>query len=100
MKNGLYRYEEKSYGNRGEYIIRLTETEKAYTFELVKNDMRFSPAHLDMMFAKSSKAKVNKEKSPHAINIEDGWFCIYPYRAGIPYVFEYLSEERNNDGKD
>lgn len=101
MKNGLYRYEDKSYGNRGEYIIRLTETEKAYTFELVKNDMRFSPAHLDMMFEKSNKAKVNKQRSLHAINISgDDWFCIYPYRAGIPFVFEYLSEERSNNGKD
>ena len=101
MKNGLYRYEDKSFGNRGEYIIRLTETEKSYTFELVKNDMRFSPAHLDMMFAKSSKTKVNRERSPHAMNVVgDDWFCIYPYRAGIPYAFEYLSEERSNNGKD
>lgn len=101
MKNGLYRYEDKSYGNRGEYIIRLTETEKSYTLELVKNDMRFSPSHLDAMFGKSSKAKVSKERSPHAMNIVgDDWFCIYPYRLGVPFAFEYLSEERSNDGKD
>ncbi len=102
MKNGLYRYEDKdSYTNRGEYIVRLTETEKSYTFELLKNDMRFSPAHLDMMFAKSNKVKVNKERSIHAINIVgDDWFCIYPYRAGKPYVFEYVSEEGSYNGKD
>lgn len=90
MKNGLYIHTDNSFGNRGEYIIRLKETDKSYIFELVKNDMRFSPAHLDMMFSKSNKVRVNKDKSPHAINIVgDDWFCIYPYRLGIPYVFEY-----------
>ena len=94
MKNGLYRYEDKdSYTNRGEYIIKLKEMEKSYTFELIKNDMRFSPAHLDMLFGKSKKVKINKEETHHAINISgDDWFCIYPYRAGIPYVFEYTEE--------
>ena len=102
MKNGLYRYEDRdSYTNRGEYIIKLKETEKSYTFELIKNDMRFSKGHLDMLFSKSKKVKINKEKSPHAINISgDDWFCIYPYRAGIPYVFEYIEEsEKGNDDR-
>lgn len=99
MTNGLYRYEDKNnWANRGEYIIKLKETEKAYTFELIKNDMRFSPSHLDVLFGKSKKVKINKEKSPHAINVGGDWFCIYPYRAGIPYVFEHIEELEKDRG--
>lgn len=98
MKNGLYRWAWESYTNNGEYLIKVTETEKSYTFELVENTMRFSPAHMDMLFEKSNKVKINKEKSPHAMNISgDDWFCVYPYRAGIPYVFEYTSKTERGE---
>lgn len=33
---------------------------------------------------------INKEKSPHAINLGEDYFVIYPYRAGIPFLFEYI----------
>ena len=93
MKNGLYIHKDNSFVNNGEYIIRLKETDKSYIFELVKNNMRFSPAHLDMMFSKSNRVRVNKDKSIHTMNIVgDDWFCIYPYRSGFPYVFEFLKE--------
>lgn len=92
MRDGLYRYIDKDNAtNRGEYIIKLHETSISYVFEKIKNDMRFSPAHLDMMFKSSGGVAVNKTRSPHAINtVGDDWFCIYPYRAGIPYVFELM----------
>ena len=90
MKNGIYRYEDKSFGNRGEIILKVTETEKTITFELLKNDMRFSPAQIDEMFVKSNKAKINKLKCPHAMDFYNDYFVIYPYRAGIPFLFEYV----------
>ena len=92
MRDGMYRYIDKDDAtNRGEYIIKLHETSISYVFEKIKNDMRFSPAHLDMMFKSSGRVAVNKTRSPHAINtVGDDWFCIYPYRAGIPYVFELM----------
>ena len=91
MKNGFYRYEDREYCyNRGSIIMRVKETEKTISFELVKNDMRYSPAHIDMMFAESNKAKINKDKSHHAINFGDDYFVIYPYRAGIPFLFEHM----------
>lgn len=96
MKDGLYRYVDKDDAtNRGEYIIRLHETPTSYVFEKIKYDMRFSPAHLDMIFKGSNKVTVNKTRSPHAINTwGDDWFCIYPYRAGIPYVFDWMEETK------
>ena len=93
MKSGLYRWNWDSYTNNGEYIIKVIETDKSYFFELVKNTMRFSPAHLDMLFKKSNKVKIAKNNSPHSVKIwHDGDFTIYPYRAGIPYVFESVME--------
>lgn len=94
MKNGLYIYKDNSFGNRGEYIVKLKETDKSYIFELVKNDMRFSPAQLDMMFSKSNRVKVSKDKSHHAMNTGEDYFVIYPYRAGIPFLFDRV---KNND---
>lgn len=95
MRDGLYRYVDKDDAtNRGEYIIKLRETPTSYVFERIKNDMRFSPVHLDMMFESSDGVTVNKTKTSHAINtVGDDWFCIYPYRAGIPYVFELKEVE-------
>lgn len=92
MRDGLYRYVDKDDAtNHGEYIIKLHETATSYVFERIKNDMRFSPAHLDMMFENSGRVTVNKTRLPHAINtVGDDWFCIYPYRAGVPYVFELM----------
>ena len=34
--------------------------------------------------------RFNKEKNPHAINLGEDYFVIYPYRAGIPFLFEYI----------
>lgn len=107
MRDGLYRYVDKDDAtNYGEYVIKVRETPKSYVFERIKNDMRFSPAHLDMMFENSDRVTISKTRSPHAINTIDddwyslnpNWFCIYPYRAGIPYVFEQTEEHnaKNN----
>lgn len=92
MRDGLYRYVDTADAtNCGEYIIKLHETATAYIFKKIKNDMRFSPAHLDMMFKSSDKVTVNKKRSPHAINtVGDDWYCMYPYRRGAPYVFELM----------
>lgn len=91
MKKGLYRYA-KGGGcfNKGVIIIEVSETAKSYVFKLIKNTLRYSPAHIDMMFEKDGKTIINKEKSPHAINFGEDYFVIYPYRAGIPFLFEYM----------
>ena len=92
MINGFYKYEDTSYGNHGEIILQVKESEKSYNFQLIKNTMRFSPAHIDMMFSKSDKARVPKVNSPHAINFGEEYFVIYPYRAGIPFLFDLVKE--------
>ena len=76
LKPGIYKCEPD--GARGVVTIRVKETEKSYVFTLI-----------DMLFAKSGRAVIPRDKpSPHAIPWKgDGWFTIYPYRAGIPFLF-------------
>lgn len=91
MKKGLCKHiKDDGYFDKGTIIIGVSETAKSYIFKLIENTFRYSPAHIDMMFAKSNKVIINKEKSPHVINLGEDYFVIYPYRAGIPFLFEYI----------
>lgn len=91
MKKGLYKHiKDDGYFDKGTIIIKVSETAKSYIFKLIENTFRYSPAHIDMMFTKSNKVIINKEKNPHAINLGEDYFVIYPYRAGIPFLFEYI----------
>ena len=91
LMNGLYQCINKDCFGKNEYdiVIKVIETEKCYNIQLVKNNSRFSPAHIDMLFKDKAKVKMKKENSRHCIkNWHDGTFTIYPFRAGIPFVFE------------
>ena len=88
LKSGVYVC--KPDGAYGEVVIKAKETDKSYVFELVDNTCRYSPGHIDMLFGKSGRAVIARNKpSPHSMAYkEDDWFVIYPYRAGIPFLFE------------
>lgn len=91
MKKGIYKYSsnEHMYDN-GAITIEVSETDKSYIFYLIENSCRYSPAHIDMLFEKSNKVIIRKEKSPHAIVDGNDYFVIYPNRAGIPFLFELM----------
>lgn len=93
MKKGLYRYSKDELFNSGVITIEVSETNKSYIFKLIENTFRYSPAHIDMLFSKSNRIMINKEKNPHAINIGEDYFVIYPYRAGIPFLFDYVESK-------
>lgn len=81
-ENGLFGYE---------IIISVKENARSYIFDLISNDSRYNPAHIDMIFAKSNRVKIYKEKSQHAVRIwSNKDFTIYPFRAGIPFYFELM----------
>lgn len=87
---GKYRYNQEGHnGIIGHILISVTETAKAYTFKLLENTTRYDYDHFMLLFKNGNTTRINKEKSPHAIIIwEDGDFTIYPYRAGIPFLFK------------
>lgn len=93
MLNGLYQCTKNWQGNN-EYDIkvRVKETEKSYSMQLVENNSRYSPGHIDMLFSKKDKIMIKKEKSQHSMNVwSDNDFTIYPFRAGIPFHFEKIT---------
>lgn len=94
MISGIFRtlHERREY----DITVKVKETEKSYTLELVENNSRFSPSHLDMMFNKFKRISVRKDKSPHYIEFfnNDENFVIYPYRAGIPFLFEKVIDKK------
>lgn len=92
MKNGLYRYNQKGgmLLDTGTITVNLKETKKTINLHLVENSCRYSPAHIDMLFAKKDKISIKKQDGSHAVFLYDNYFVIYPYRAGIPFLFEYV----------
>ena len=93
MLNGLYQCTKNWQGNN-EYDIkvRVKETEKSYSMQLVENNSRYSPCHIDMLFSKKDKIMIKKGKSQHSMNVwSDNDFTIYPFRAGIPFHFEKIT---------
>lgn len=82
IKDGMFGYE---------IIISVKETEKSYILNLINNNSRYSPAHIDMLFKKSNRVKIDKEKSQHAMRVwSNKDFTIYPFRAGIPFWFSFV----------
>ena len=94
MLNGIYRCVDNNHMfPEYSYTMKVKETKKTYMMKLLKNDSRFSQAHIDLMFQDKEKIAISKEKSAHAItDWGDNSFTIYPFRAGIPYLFELQKE--------
>ena len=95
IRNGAYRYTHEGMGG-GVIELDVRVTDRAFTFKLLKNTCRYSPAQMDQLFAKSDKVVIGKYRSQHAMCFSehfDDWFVIYPFRSGIPFLFELVKEE-------
>ena len=96
MIKGIYVYESEEKWNRGVVKIQLKETEKSWVLTLIENTIRYCPAQLEMLFKNKDRAVVKKERSEHYHEFRcSEWgstLLIYPYRAGIPFLFR----EQNN----
>lgn len=86
--------------NSGELLVCIKGTDKAMQINLMKNTLRFSPGHLDMMFGKCNRVSIpNSGKSPHKLLVWcDGDITIYPYRMGVPYLFTPIDKGGDTDG--
>ena len=95
LKSGRY-LAEKDKWDGYKIVIAVKETTKSYIFDLLTYESCYSPAQIDMLFAKTKKVRICKEKSQHAIWIwSDRDFTLYPYRAGIPFYFKLMEDESN-----
>lgn len=87
MLNGIFRYTgENNPYDRGRLRVKITETPATFRLEVIERDM-YTEAHTCLLF-KRDIVYINKARSPHAIRWGADWFVIYPYRAGVPCIFE------------
>ena len=91
MLNGTYRcVKEHEYDIK----VKVHETAKSYIMQLVEDNSRFFPAHIDMLFGQKNKAVIKKENSKHYFEAccDGKFFIIYPFRMGIPFLFDIITE--------
>lgn len=97
LKNGIYRHRhEKEYVEGtvclGDILLDVKETDTSFILKLIEQNVRYDAPQIDDMFRKSDRVLIRKDGSKHAMSLIDGmdtWFCLYPYRVGVPYTFEY-----------
>lgn len=90
LKQGIYKAENNdSIWDSYTVKLQVKETDKAYIFKLIDLQTLYSAAHIEMMFKKSQRFVLKKNRGGHAMRIwSDSDFTIYPYQAGIPYYFK------------
>ncbi len=95
LKSGTYKWESDDGGIFGGYVrVRMKETSASFIITLVENACKFNAPQLDAFFQKSPRVVIRKDGSKHALNISgDDWFCLYPYRVGVPFAFRYEGKE-------
>lgn len=94
LKPGIYLAENNdSIFDEYKLTMEVKETEKSYIFQLVEFKSRYGAAHIEMLFNKSKRVVIKKNKGGHAMQIwSDEDFTFYPYQAGIPYWFKRAEE--------
>ena len=69
-------------------VMDVKETDKSYIVTLVELDSGYSASHMQLLFSKSKRAVIRKDRSGHAIRVwSDDDFTLYPFQAGIPFYF-------------
>lgn len=93
LKHGLYKHECVYCGvNVGKIILEVKETPSSFKFKLIENTIRYDAPHIEDMFRDKDTVVIKKAGSKHALNIVgDDWFCLYPYRCGVPYPFRFMT---------
>ena len=88
---GTYRWDSDRPGIWGGYVrVNVKETAASFILTLVENTCRFNAPQIDDLFRKNKRVVIRKDGSNHALSFIDGfndWFCLYPYRIGVPYGF-------------
>lgn len=91
MKTGRYKCFGGDGWNPNDITIEAKETDKSYILKMVEDRTRYPSAHMEMLFSKSNKIiipKTNRKPGGHPTRDYDTWFVIYPFQAGIPFLFE------------
>ena len=105
LKKGLYRHHhEIEYAagsvNAGDILLEVHETKNAFVLTLLEQQVRYDAPQIDDMFQKSNRVVIRKDGSKHAMSFCQGmndWFCLYPYRVGVPFSFTHEDSIKHAD---
>lgn len=80
--------------DRFEMTITVRETKSSYIFTLLESSGKFIPDQIGTLFKKSNRAVICKQKGGHPVSVGDDntWFVIYPFQAGMPFLFELMEK--------
>lgn len=102
LKSGLYVAENNdSVYDAYRIKLRVKETRKSFTFELVEFFSHYSASTIKMLFHGTKRFQLKKGEGAHAIRcLSDESFDFYPYQAGTPYSFKLVSDKVNVEADD
>ena len=94
LKSGIYRHKhQKEYAEGtvdcGDILLEVHETKTAFVLKLLEQ-VRYDAPQIDDLFQNSDRVVIKKDGSKHGMSFcsgQDDWFCLYPYRVGVPYAF-------------
>lgn len=98
LKPGIYRhsheteYADGTVVHHGDILLEVRETQTAFILKLLEQQVRYDAPQIDDLFQKDERVVIKKDGSRHAMSFcsgQDDWFCLYPYRVGVPYVFTH-----------
>ena len=95
LKSGIYRHKhQKEYAEGtvdcGDILLEVHETKTAFVLKLLEQQVRYDAPQIDDLFQNSDRGVIKKDGSKHGMSFcsgQDDWFCLYPYRVGVPYAF-------------
>lgn len=91
IRDGIYRYTDAN----GDILdISVKQTPGKIIIKKIEDTRRYDYSHMDMLLGNTGKAEISKARSPHCINSGDGFFVIYPFRAGVPFLFDLISDSK------
>ena len=91
--NGLYVCKSKwPFAQDVRVVFRQTEKQFILTLTDDSPDYMHIDPPLDDCFYSARKLAIRKAGSKHAVNFGEDYFVLYPYRAGVPFLFELEKE--------
>lgn len=81
--------------NRFEMTLFAKETQASFVLTLLSSEGKCIPGQIEMLFRKSNRTVIRKGKSGHPVEVggDNTWFVIYPFQAGIPFLFELAEND-------
>lgn len=102
LKSGLYVAENNDNIYDAYRIkMRVKETHKSFTFELVEFFSHYSASQIKMLFQGKKKFQLKKGEGAHGIRCwDDESFALYPFHSGRPYDFKLVSDNAVTEDKE